>query len=173
MDGTAEEDLRREALQMRQRISRLETTLLHLVSLTAASLVIIGLLLPYAAFEEKEKLYDESLLTIGFTAGKADGFFAVVFLGLLVVAGATLIFLCVAGERSASRAAERIGLVLGWLLLLSAAGAWLLASVPAFEWDEGPGAVVYAVGAALTFVVLGTQKGRDFWVAERRGKIRH
>ncbi|WP_320068381.1 hypothetical protein [Micromonospora sp. RTGN7] len=173
MDDTTKEDLRREALQLRQQVSRLETTLLHLVSLTAASLVITGLLLPYAAFEEKGKLHNESLLTMGFTAGKTDGFYAVVFLGLLVIAGATLIFLGVAGERSAGRATERIGLVLGWLLLLSAAGEWLLASFPATNWDKGPGARVYAMGAALTFIVLATQKGRDFWVAERCGKIRH
>ncbi|MGC4808383.1 hypothetical protein [Micromonospora sp. DT233] len=35
-----------------------------------------------------------------------------------------------------------------------------------------PGVYVYAGGAALTFLVLVTERGRDFWVAERHGRVR-
>ncbi|MEU6072498.1 hypothetical protein [Micromonospora sp. NPDC047074] len=173
VDAVTDDDSTRELRQVRERVDRLETILLRLVSLAAAALVVVGLLLPYAAFEEQEELYDESMLTIGFTAGGADAFFAVTFLALLVVAGATLLLLAMIGKRSAGRTGERTGLVVGWLVLLSAVGAGLLAIVPSGDgWDAGPGAWVYAAGAALAFVVLATEQGRDFWVAERRGKIR-
>ncbi|MFG1886506.1 hypothetical protein ACGFIR_01355 [Micromonospora sp. NPDC049051] len=173
MDAVVDDDSMRELRRVRERVDRLENALLRLVSLIAAALVVVGLLLPYAAFDEQDELYDESMLTIGFTAGAADAFFAVTFLPLLVVAGATLLFLALIGKQSAGRTGERLGVVVGWLVLLSAAGAGLLAIVPSGDgWDAGPGAWVYAAGAALAFVVLGTEQGRDFWVAERRGKIR-
>ncbi|WP_433388990.1 hypothetical protein [Micromonospora sp. KLBMP9576] len=167
MDATEHDDLRHELRQTRHRVARLETTVLHLASLAAAGLVIVGLFLPYLAFEQ----YDESMLTIGFTAGREDAFFAVVFIGLLVVAVTALILLVVAGERAGSPAQERFGRIVGWLMLLSAAGASLLAMAPDEDLDAGPGAYVYASGAILTFVILAAERGRDFWVDERREKV--
>ena len=60
--------------------------------------------------------------------------------------------------------------LLGWLVLLSAGGAGLMALLltRGDRSDVGPGILVYAVGAVLTFLLLAGKKGRDFWVADRR-----
>ncbi|MGA3526773.1 hypothetical protein [Melissospora conviva] len=60
--------------------------------------------------------------------------------------------------------------LLGWLVLLSAGGAGLMALLltRGDRSDVGPGLLVYAAGAVLTFLLLAGKKGRDFWVADRR-----
>ncbi|MGA3486408.1 hypothetical protein ACK8GG_00140 [Micromonosporaceae bacterium DT55] len=59
--------------------------------------------------------------------------------------------------------------LLGWLVLLSAGGAGLMALLTRGDRsDVGPGLLVYAAGAVLTFLLLAGKKGRDFWVADRR-----
>jgi len=171
METARDDNARRDLRGLAERVDRLEAVLLRLVSLAAAGLIITGLLLPYASFKEGGEQYDASLLTIGFTAGRADAFFAVAFLGLLLVAAAALIFLTMVTEvRAASYTEERIGILLGWLVLLSAGGAGLMALLltRGDRPDVGPGLLVYAAGAVLTFLLLASKKGRDFWVADRR-----
>ena len=60
--------------------------------------------------------------------------------------------------------------LLGWLVLLSAGGAGLMALLltRGDRPDVGPGLLLYAAGAVLTFLLLASKKGRDFWVADRR-----
>ena len=98
------------------------------MSLIAAGVLLLGLLLPYASFKENGEQYDVSLLTIVFAAGGTDPYLTVPFLVLLLVVGATLFFLTVIAEdRTANHIEERIGVTLGWLLLLSAGGAGMMA----------------------------------------------
>lgn len=86
VEAVRDDKARRDLERLAERLDRLEAALFRLVSLTAGGLLVAGLLLPYAAFAEEGEQYEVSLLTIGFTAGRADAFFAVTFLGLLLAA---------------------------------------------------------------------------------------
>lgn len=166
-------DGQRSVEDAHRRIDVLEGILLRTAVAVGVVATGLGLVIPYVTASVDDRMVTASILTIGFKAlgagdtGPEDAFLGLCYIVLSLVAVAAIAVLLRAWRRDSAPRTGRWAAVLGWLLILGTAGAWLLIWVGVVvygDWEMRAGVVVLSVGAIAAALVTVVPAGRAFWV---------
>jgi hypothetical protein len=172
--------------RLEQRIADLERIAISLPVVAAEALLILSLFLPfvtvtsYSRDDEVVNLWQLGLAFFGVAPASASSegldsgdldavgvLFGVAFLGLLVVLLCSIVGLVVLVRGRVSARAARVLSTIGVLLVIGAAGAWLviaLGSTSESPWLPEAGSLTLVAGAVLVALVSFLPAFRGIWL---------
>lgn len=179
---TSHDDASRARLE--QRVANLEKIAVSLPVVAAEALLILSLFLPfvtvtsYSRDDQVVNLWQLGLTffgvlpasSAGLSSGDVDAvgvLFGIAFLGLLVVLLCSILGLVVVARGRVSARAARALTAIGVLLVLGAAGAWLviaLGSTSESPWLPEAGSLTLVAGAVLVALVTFLPAFRGIWL---------